>query len=57
MSDEHPIPWGMPGPTDAVERAHAHTVDITRLPFALERQQRSQEGVPDVEQRLDGDDQ
>ena len=58
MSDDgHQIPWGLPGPTDPVERAHAHIVDITKAPFELERQQWSQEGVPDVEQRPDTDDQ
>jgi hypothetical protein len=58
MSDDgHQIPWGLPGPTDPVERAYAHIVDITKAPFELERQQWSQEGVPDVEQRPDADDQ
>ena len=57
MSDEYQIPWGMPGPTDPVERAHAHNLDITREPIELERQQWSQEGVPDVEQRPHADDQ
>ena len=58
MSDDgHQIPWGLPGPTDAVERAFAHNIDMTRQPFELERQHWSQEGVPDVEQRPDADDQ
>ena len=56
MSDEpHQIPWGLPGPTDPVERAHAHNIDITKAPVELERLQWSQEGVPDVDQRLDAD--
>jgi hypothetical protein len=57
MTDEHQIPWGLRGPTDPVERAHAHNIDITRLPVELERRHWSQEGVPDVEQRPDADDQ
>ena len=57
MSDEHHIPWGLPGPTDPVERAHAHQLDMSDSPIRLERQQWSQEGVPDVEQRPDADDQ
>jgi hypothetical protein len=55
--DEHQIAWGLPGPIDPVERAHAHIVDITRVPFELERPRWPREGVPDVEQRLDADDQ
>jgi hypothetical protein len=55
MTDEHQIPWGLPGPTDPVERAFAHNIDITRQPFEVERQHWSQEGVPDVEQRPDTD--
>jgi hypothetical protein len=57
MTDRHEIPWGLPGPTDPVERAFAHNIDMTRQPFELERQHWSQEGVPDVEQRPDADDQ
>jgi hypothetical protein len=30
MSDEHPINWGLPGPTDPVERASASRVEITK---------------------------
>jgi hypothetical protein len=55
--DETRIPWGLPGPTDPVERAHAHNLDITREPTDLERQQWSQEGVPNAEQRPHADDQ
>ncbi len=57
MRDEHQINWGLPGPTDPVERARAHIAGITKAPFELERQRWSQEGVPDVEQRPDADDQ
>jgi len=56
MSDDgHQIPWGLPGPTDPVERAFAHNIDMARQPFELERHHWSQEGVPDVEQRPDTD--
>ena len=27
MSDEHQIPWGMPGPTDPVERARTTSIE------------------------------
>ncbi len=55
--DEIRIPWGMPGPTDPVDRAWAHHIDMDRTPLRLERVRWSQEGVPDVEQRSDADDQ
>jgi hypothetical protein len=45
--DEIQIPWGLPGPTDPVERASAHTINLDRDPLALERVKWSTEDIPE----------
>ena len=57
MSDGHQIPWGLAGPTDPSSGRTPTSSTSTKVPCELERQEWSQEGVPDVEQRLDADDQ
>ena len=48
MSDEHQIPWGLPGPTDPVERASASRVEMTSEGIELQRgQEWATEGIPE----------
>ena len=47
MSDQHEIPWGLPGPTDPVERAWATGIELDGDHFRLVRPTEwSQDGIP-----------
>jgi hypothetical protein len=48
VSDEHQIPWGMPGPTDRVERAWATGIERAGDHYTIAKPvDWSNEGVPD----------
>jgi hypothetical protein len=51
VSDDHQIPWGMPGPTDPAERANATMLRMGDDPISLGPRPCTDDGVPDLEQQ------